>query len=71
MSRRNIEDSHPVTLKCAMLITGFSSDSFQTREVLFQNDLIKNRFHSSNHFVDFQMQPLQVIRLFEKYAELQ
>ena len=67
MTRRNIENSHPVILKCALLITGLSFDSFRTKEVLFHIDLVKNIFRSSNHFTEFNMQPLQVIRLFEKY----
>lgn len=69
MSRKSLDDSQPVIFKCALLITAFSSPDFTTRDVMFHVDLVKNLFRPSNHFADFNLQPLQVIRLFEKYAE--
>lgn len=67
MAKRGFEDFHPVIVKCGILITALTHDKIRVKDVLFHISLVKEVFRSSNHFQDFDLQAVQVIRFFEKY----
>ena len=67
MAKRGFEDFHPVIVKCGILITAFSLEKIRVKDILFHISLVKDVFRSSNHFQDFDLQAVQVIRFFEKY----
>lgn len=67
MSKRGFEDFHPVIVKCGILITALSHSKIRVKDILFHISLVKDMFRSSNHFQDFDLQAVQVIRFFEKY----
>ena len=66
MAKRGFEDFHPVIVKCGILITALSHQKIRVKDILFHISLVKDIFRSSNHFQDFDLQAVQVIRFFEK-----
>ncbi|MDQ3231761.1 MAG: hypothetical protein M3Q07_08075 [Pseudobdellovibrionaceae bacterium] len=69
MARKNREaPAHPI-VRTALFIAGLTSQRVRARDVLFSIDLVKNIFEASIHCPEFELQSVQILRLFKKYDE--
>jgi hypothetical protein len=60
---------HPI-LGTALFITGLVTSRIRARDVIFYVDLIKNVFEASIHYPAFELQTVQILRLFKRYQDL-
>jgi len=69
MNRKNKDAPiHPI-VRTALLIAGLTTPRVRAREVLFYVDMVKNIFEASIHCPDFELQTVQILRIFRRFHE--